>query len=90
MCVCVFNIHNVLNLQVTEEDLKYTIKNALVEDSIKVYELLGGIKNISDELKISLLQLLCFYNEKEADSMEWLEERWFAAAVKERHTTTWK
>ncbi|CAH0721551.1 unnamed protein product, partial [Brenthis ino] len=76
--------------KVTEEDLKYTIENALIEDSIKVFELLGGADNVNNDLKMSLLQLLCFYNEKEPIAMEWVEERWFAGATKERHSATWK
>lgn len=76
--------------KVTIEDLKHTINNGLVEDSIKVYQLLGGSENISEELKLSLLQLLCFYNEKEPESLEWTEERWFAAVNKEKHSVTWK
>ncbi|XP_064073297.1 small ribosomal subunit protein mS39 [Vanessa tameamea] len=75
---------------VTEIDLKYTIDNALLEDAIKVFELLGGESGLSSELKLSFLQLLCFYNEKEPVAMEWVEERWFAAATRERHATTWK
>lgn len=76
--------------KVTEEDLQYTIKNALIEDSIKIYQLLGGSEGVSNDLKLKLLQLLCFYNEKEPDSMEWLEERWFSANVREKQSTTWK
>ncbi|KAL0839744.1 hypothetical protein ABMA28_016385 [Loxostege sticticalis] len=76
--------------KVTEEDLKYTINNALLDDSIKIFQLLGGIENISEETKLALLQFLCFYNEKEPDSMEWLEERWFSANVRERQLATWK
>ncbi|XP_047545960.1 protein PTCD3 homolog, mitochondrial [Vanessa atalanta] len=75
---------------VTEIDLKYTIDNALIEDAIKVFELLGGESGLSSELKLSFLQLLCFYNEKEPVALEWVEERWFAAATRERHATTWK
>ncbi|XP_053600276.1 small ribosomal subunit protein mS39 [Plodia interpunctella] len=76
--------------KVTEEDLKYTITNALLEDSVKIFQLLGGTQGVSDELKIAFLQLLCFYNEKEPDSMEWLEERWFSTNTRERQATTWK
>ncbi|KAG6450726.1 protein PTCD3 homolog, mitochondrial [Manduca sexta] len=76
--------------QVTEEDLIYTINNALIEDSLKVFQLLGGLEGVNDELKLQFLQLLCFYNEKEPDSMEWLEERWFAATTRDRQATTWK
>ncbi|XP_028163775.1 protein PTCD3 homolog, mitochondrial [Ostrinia furnacalis] len=76
--------------KVTEEDLKYTISNALLEDSIKIFQLLGGIESISEETKMDFLQFLCFYNEKEPDSMEWLEERWFSANVRERQLMTWK
>lgn len=76
--------------QVTEEDLNYTIKHAQIEDSLQVFRLLGGADGVSEELKIKFLQLLCFYNEKEADSMEWLEERWFAANSRDRHVATWR
>lgn len=80
----------IFSLQVTEEDLKYTIHNALLEDSIKIFQLLGGVEGVNDDVKLQFLQLLCFYNEKEPDSMEWLEERWFAASTRERHAATWK
>lgn len=70
--------------------MKYTIDNALIQDSIKVYQLLGGSESISDDLKLAFLQLICFYNEKEAESMEWLEERWFSAVTRERQSATWK
>ncbi|XP_049865455.1 protein PTCD3 homolog, mitochondrial [Pectinophora gossypiella] len=76
--------------KVTEEDLKYTIQNCLLEDSIKVFQLLGGVEGVNDDLKIAFLQLLCFYNEKEPDSDEWLEERWFAASTRERQAATWR
>ncbi|XP_013185888.2 small ribosomal subunit protein mS39 [Amyelois transitella] len=76
--------------KVTEDDLKYTIKNALLEDSIKIFSLLGGVQGVSDQLKIEFLQLLCFYNEKEPDSVEWLEERWFSANTRDRQAATWK
>ncbi|XP_068627800.1 small ribosomal subunit protein mS39 [Battus philenor] len=76
--------------KVTEEDFKYTLQNALLEDAIKVFELLGGVKALSEELKIEFLQLLCFYNEKEPASTEWLEERWFAANTRERQIATWR
>ncbi|KAJ8727118.1 hypothetical protein PYW08_015515 [Mythimna loreyi] len=76
--------------KVTEEDLKYTIQNALIDDSVTIFQLLGGASAVSDELKLQLLQLLCFYNEKEPDSMEWLEERWFAANIRDRQAATWK
>ncbi|XP_026765066.2 protein PTCD3 homolog, mitochondrial [Galleria mellonella] len=76
--------------KVTEEDLKYTINNALLEDSLKIFQLLGGTSGVNEELRIAFLQLLCFYNEKEPDSMEWLEERWFSANIRERQAATWK
>lgn len=57
---------------------------------MKVFELLGGVENIDDDLKLSLLQLMCFYNEKEPIAMEWLEERWFAGSAKERQAATWR
>ncbi|CAG9792120.1 unnamed protein product [Diatraea saccharalis] len=77
--------------KVTEEDLKKTIEHALLDDSIKIFQLLGGVEGVTDNnLKLSFLQLLCFYNEKEPDSLEWLEERWFSANTKDRHAATWK
>ncbi|CAB3235945.1 unnamed protein product [Arctia plantaginis] len=76
--------------QVTEEDLKYTIQNALLEDSVKVFQLLGGVEGVNNELKLQLLQLMCFYNEKEPESMEWIEEKWFAGNTRDRHSTTWR
>ncbi|CAH2062952.1 unnamed protein product, partial [Iphiclides podalirius] len=76
--------------KVTEEDFKYTLKNVLIEDAKKVFELLGGVEALSEELKIEFLQLLCFYNEKEPLSMEWLEERWFATNTRERQAATWR
>ncbi|XP_061706379.1 small ribosomal subunit protein mS39-like isoform X2 [Cydia pomonella] len=75
--------------KVTEEDLRYTIRNALLEDSVKVFQLLGGSEAVS-ELKLDFLQLLCFCNEKELDSTEWLEERWFSANARERQAATWR
>ncbi|CAH0628727.1 unnamed protein product [Chrysodeixis includens] len=76
--------------KVTESDLEYTIKNALIEDSMKIFQLLGGVEGVNDQLKLQFLQLLCFYNEKEPDSMEWLEERWFASNTRDRQATTWR
>lgn len=76
--------------KVTEDDLKYTIQNALIEDSMTVFKLLGGVSSVNEELKLQFLQLLCFYNEKEPDSMEWLEERWFSANMRERQAATWR
>ncbi|XP_048481128.1 protein PTCD3 homolog, mitochondrial isoform X3 [Plutella xylostella] len=76
--------------KVTEEDLQYTINNSLVEDSLQVFQLLGGVEGVEGDLRVKFLQLLCFYNEKEADSMEWMEERWFASNIKERQAATWR
>ncbi|XP_050672303.1 protein PTCD3 homolog, mitochondrial [Leptidea sinapis] len=76
--------------KVTEDDLRYTINNALVDDAIKVCQLLGGAESLSSELKLDFLQLLCFYNEKDSVPAEWLEERWFSASTRERHATTWR
>nr|XP_049696838.1 protein PTCD3 homolog, mitochondrial [Helicoverpa armigera] len=76
--------------KVTEEDLKYTIQNALIDDSITIFKLLGGTTSVSEEMKLEFLQLLCFYNEREPDSMEWLEERWFAANIRDKQAATWR
>ncbi|XP_075972245.1 small ribosomal subunit protein mS39 [Anticarsia gemmatalis] len=76
--------------KVTEEDLKYTIQNALLSDALKIYQLLGGSEGVSSDLKLQLLQLMCFYNEREPESMEWMEERWFSKNVRDRQAATWK
>ncbi|KAH9641898.1 hypothetical protein HF086_011648 [Spodoptera exigua] len=76
--------------KVTEDDLKYTIQNALIEDSMTVFKLLGGVSGVNEDLKLQFLQLLCFYNEREPDSMEWLEERWFSANMRDRQAATWR
>lgn len=76
--------------KVTEEDLKYTIDNSLLQDAVKVFQLLYGIEGVNDELKLQLLQLLCFYNEKEPESIEWHEERWFSGNTRDRQSTTWR
>lgn len=57
---------------------------------MKVFQLLGGAEGVSEELKLSFLQLLCFYNEKEPESTEWLEERWFSANARDRQAATWR
>lgn len=57
---------------------------------MKVFQLLGGTEAVNEELKLQFLQLLCFYNEKEPDSMEWLEERWFSATTRDRQAATWR
>ncbi|KAG7305494.1 hypothetical protein JYU34_009563 [Plutella xylostella] len=49
-----------------------------------------GVEGVGGDLRVKFLQLLCFYNEKEADSMEWMEERWFASNIKERQAATWR
>lgn len=81
------------NSNVTIEDLKNTIKKELVSDSILVYKLLVGKKvEISAEDRQDLLELVCFYNEKDALNEELIEERWFRQVEKgrERQRKSWQ
>lgn len=79
--------------QVEETDLRRLIENVQVQDAIMVYNLLK--KNsieVSQELKQSLLELVCFFNHEESLEEEYIEERWFRQGVAEkgRQRKTWK
>lgn len=79
--------------QVTTEDLHQSIVNVEVSDAVLIYNLLK--KNnveVGEELKQSLLELLCFYNMEDTLSEELIEERWFRQGTrgKERQRKTWK
>lgn len=47
---------------------------------------------VSDESKLALLELLCFFNENEDLAEELVEERWFAQSSNEKQILkkTWK
>uniref|UniRef100_A0A8D8MLB0 Small ribosomal subunit protein mS39 n=1 Tax=Culex pipiens TaxID=7175 RepID=A0A8D8MLB0_CULPI len=79
--------------QVEETDLRRLIENVEVQDAILVYNLLK--KNnieVGQELKQSLLELVCFFNHEESLEEEYIEERWFRQGVTEkgRQRKTWK
>ncbi|XP_055637958.1 protein PTCD3 homolog, mitochondrial [Toxorhynchites rutilus septentrionalis] len=79
--------------QVEETDLRKLIENVDVQDAILVYKLLK--KNnieVSEELRQSLMELLCFFNHEETLEEEYIEERWFQQGVteKNRQRRTWK
>ncbi|XP_058822135.1 small ribosomal subunit protein mS39 [Topomyia yanbarensis] len=79
--------------QVEATDLQKLIENVDVKDAILVYSLLK--KNnveVSQEVKQSLLELLCFFNHEESLAEEYIEERWFrqGGQVKGRQKKSWK
>lgn len=80
------------NSEVTEEDLKHTIKAVQVSDAILVYKLLRskGVE-VSKETRQSLLELVCYFNNEDTLSEEFIEERWFRQGTKgkEKQRKTW-
>lgn len=62
--------------QVSEEILLNNIKNANVDNSTEIYNLLEG--NVKMETKLALFELLCFYNSTNPINTELVEERWFS------------
>lgn len=79
--------------EVTESSLEQLIANAQVSDAILVYSLMAKRNiSISNELRQSFLELICFNNHADFISEELYEERWFshAATAKERQRKTWK
>ncbi|KAH8320055.1 hypothetical protein KR074_012430 [Drosophila pseudoananassae] len=79
--------------QVDENSLSQLISQGELKDAVLVYNLLekkGVI--VSSELKQSLLELVCFYNNDEPLPEEWIEERWFLQnnRRRERGGKTWK
>ncbi|CAH0391657.1 unnamed protein product [Bemisia tabaci] len=79
------------NSEVNEAVLKTLIQSSSVSDAICVYELMEK-KNIavSDELKQSLLELVCFYNGKDGKSDEYLDEKWYTANQRTIARKTWQ
>ncbi|CAD7077516.1 unnamed protein product [Hermetia illucens] len=79
--------------EVDEKCLEGLIYDSEVTDATFVYTLMQtkGMP-VSDSLKQSLLELLCFFNHTEPLSPELIEERWFQQSLqgKERQRKTWK
>lgn len=48
------------------------------------------ISAVSDELKQSLLELVCFYNGKDGKSDEYLDEKWYTANQRTIARKTWQ
>lgn len=68
--------------EVSEEVLLNAIKQAQIEEARHIYELLE--KDISDKAKLSLLELLCYYNDYQPTETEFLEEKWLRQADDKR------
>ncbi|XP_017868410.1 PREDICTED: protein PTCD3 homolog, mitochondrial [Drosophila arizonae] len=79
--------------EVDASSLQLLISQGELKDAVLVYNLLvqKGIE-VSDALKQSLLELVCFYNNEEPLPEEYIEERWFMqnSRRRERHGKTWK
>lgn len=75
------------------KDLENLIEDVEVSDAIMVYKLLqkNGIQ-VTDSLKQSLLELICFYNHEDTVNEDLIEERWFRQGTRgrERQRKTWK
>lgn len=80
--------------EVDAKTLTDLIESAEVDDAVFVYKLMKG-KNmeLSNELKQNLLEMLCFSNQENTLSDDYIEERWFrqsGSSGKERQRKTWK
>ncbi|KAM8712933.1 hypothetical protein ACLKA7_013290 [Drosophila subpalustris] len=79
--------------EVDSNSLQQMIAQGELADAVLVYNLLEqkGIE-VSDALKQSMLELVCFYNNQEPLPEEFIEERWFVEhnRRRERHGKTWK
>ncbi|RZF47261.1 hypothetical protein LSTR_LSTR004970 [Laodelphax striatellus] len=79
--------------EVDLEDLKSSIDNLEVADSILVYNLLKQ-KNVDlpREILQDLLELICFYNETDKFEEQWIEERWYKQGMVDSgvRRKTWK
>lgn len=64
-------------LEYDESDLINTIYSFQVLNAIEIYKNLRSRGDVSEELKQSLLELVCFYNCNERTDPEYLEEAWF-------------
>ncbi|XP_063221190.1 small ribosomal subunit protein mS39 [Bacillus rossius redtenbacheri] len=81
------------NSDVSEEILLRCIADVCVSDALTVYELLckKGI-DVSEQAKLSLLQLACYHNCEDSLREDLFEERWFKQGTqkKAQHRKTWK
>lgn len=79
--------------EVNESSLEQLIAHAEVSDAIIVYNLMVNRNiNITNELRQSFLELICFYNHEDNIAEELIEERWFSqtGTSRERLRKTWK
>ncbi|XP_030371192.1 protein PTCD3 homolog, mitochondrial [Scaptodrosophila lebanonensis] len=81
------------NSEVDASTLEQLIAQGELSDAVLVYNVMEekGME-ISESLKQSLLELVCFYNNQEPLEEEYIEERWFMenSRRRERHGKTWK
>ncbi|RWS12838.1 protein PTCD3-like protein [Dinothrombium tinctorium] len=79
------------NTDNTEDDLRDCIANRDVPNCIIAYNNMEAKDvKINPELKQSLLELVCFYNSKEARDEEFLEEEWFQSKKENIVRRTWQ
>lgn len=79
--------------EVNESSLEQLIASVEVSDAILVYNLMVQRNiNISNELRQSFLELICFQNHEDSIAEELIEERWFSQTNlgRERLRKTWK
>lgn len=79
--------------ELDENDLKIIIEKSHVSDAITVYNLIKKKnKEISSDTQQSLLELVCFYNNQDDLDEDWIEERWYTQAYKDREEfrNTWE
>ncbi|KRT86915.1 hypothetical protein AMK59_334 [Oryctes borbonicus] len=78
---------------ITEDNLKAAIKEVLVTDAIEIYKLCKekGVE-LSSEVLISFLELLCYNNGEDPPPEEFIEERWFrqSGRGREKKRKSWK
>ncbi|CAH1987692.1 unnamed protein product [Acanthoscelides obtectus] len=78
---------------ITEDNLKQVIDDVLVSEAQLAYKLLKdkGV-DISEETRQALLELLCYTNDTDILSEEFIEERWFRQTTKskEKQRKIWK
>ncbi|CAL7938309.1 unnamed protein product [Xylocopa violacea] len=66
--------------QVSEEILLQVISQRRISDALDIYKLLET--NVSNQAKQALLELLCFYNDKNSEVNKLIFEQWCATAKK--------
>lgn len=81
------------NSEVNESSLEQLIANVEVSDAVLVYNLMVQRKiDISNALRQSFLELICFNNHEDSVAEELIEERWISQTTlgRERLRKTWK